>query len=233
MEYWLDLARGPIFLFSFGFMLLGLLRHALITAWEIGKTYLQASDRDLPVRSILVTTLKWLMPVGRLKTEPLFSITSIVFHIAILTVPVFLAGHIALWQRGTGFSWPAMSNQLADILTVVAVVSGLALVIQRLSARATRSLSRFQDYFLPVLITVPFLSGFLMMHPNYNPFSFNLTFLIHILSANLIFLLIPTTKLSHAVLIPSGQLVSELGWHWPRDAGSRVGVALGKENAPV
>jgi hypothetical protein len=56
---------------------------------------------------------------------------------------------------------------------------------------------------------------------------------VHLLSANLIFLLIPLTKLSHMVLLPEVQLVSEVAWHWPEDAGTRVGVALGKEKQPI
>jgi hypothetical protein len=45
--------------------------------------------------------------------------------------------------------------------------------------------------------------------------------------------LIPLTKLTHAVLLPGVQLVAELGWHWPADAGSRLAVTLGKEGARI
>ena len=44
---------------------------------------------------------------------------------------------------------------------------------------------------------------------------------------------VPLTKLSHMVLLPFTQLVSELAWHFPPDAGRRVAVALGKEHEPV
>jgi hypothetical protein len=53
------------------------------------------------------------------------------------------------------------------------------------------------------------------------------------MSANLVFVLMPITKLSHAALMPSVQFVSELGWKWPADSGSRVAVALRKEEEPV
>jgi len=33
MESWIEWARGPAFLFAFGFMLLGLTRHVLLTLW--------------------------------------------------------------------------------------------------------------------------------------------------------------------------------------------------------
>ena len=155
------------------------------------------------------------------------------FHVAILIVPIFLVGHIALWARGIGISWPAIPNSLADVLTIVAVVTAVALVIQRVSARATRTLSRFQDYALPLVIAVPFVTGFMVMHPAINPFSFQATLLVHVMSANTVFVLIPITKLSHAILLPGTQVVSEVAWHWPADAGSKLAVTLGKDDEPI
>jgi nitrate reductase gamma subunit len=197
------------------------------------RTMRRAGDQSLPYSKLIVTTLKWLVPVAKIRTEILYSVTSILFHIAILIVPVFLGGHIALWARGLGLSWPAIPNEVADILAIIAIVTAVALVVQRVSARATRSLSRFQDYVLPLLIAVPFVTGFLVVHPAMNPFSYEAVLFVHVMSANLIFVLMPITKLSHAALMPSVQFVSELGWKWPADSGSRVAVALRKEEEPV
>ena len=57
--------------------------------------------------------------------------------------------------------------------------------------------------------------------------------LVHVLSADILLVLIPMTKLSHSVLLPSTQLISEVAWHWPADAGAKVAIALGKEGDPV
>jgi hypothetical protein len=53
------------------------------------------------------------------------------------------------------------------------------------------------------------------------------------MSGNLLLVLIPITKLSHVALLPGVQIVSEVAWHWPPDAGSKVAVALGKESEPI
>jgi nitrate reductase gamma subunit len=233
MEAWLEFARGPLFIFAFVFMLLGLARHVVLTAWELVRTLRRAGDKSIPYGKVALATLKWLLPAGKLKDRFVFTLTSLIFHVAILIVPVFLAGHIALWARGLGVSWPAIPNEAADVLTIVAVLAALSLVVQRVAAKATRALSRFQDYALPLLIAVPFVSGFLMMHPDLNPFSFEACLLVHVLSGNLIFILVPLTKLSHMALVPGTQLVSEVAWHWPQDGGSKVGLALGKEKEPV
>lgn len=233
MDGWLELARGPVFIFALVFMLLGLARHAAITLIEIGRVYRRAGDKAIPFRKIFLATVKWMVPITVIKNRLVYSLTSVVFHISVLVVPIFLAGHILLWTRGLGIAYPAIPNIAADILTIIAVITGSALILQRVSARATRALSRKQDFILPLLVITPFLSGFFVMHPSLNPFSYEATLFIHVMSANILFILIPLTKLSHAVLIPTVQLVSELAWHWPSDSGGKVGAALGKQEEPI
>jgi len=233
MESWLEWARGPAFMFALTFMVLGLLRHVVLTAWEVARAMQRAGDKTMPYRKVCVTTLKWLFPIGKVRDRPLVSLTSVAFHVAVIVVPLFLAGHIALVSRGLGVSWPAIPNALASALTVIAVVTAVALVIQRLASGPTRALSRFQDYALPLIVAVPFASGFLVMHPATNPLSYEAMLFVHVMSANLVLVLTPVTKLSHIVLLPSVQLVSEVAWHWPPDAGSKLAVALGKEDEPI
>ena len=67
-------------------------------------------------------------------------------------VTLFLAGHVQLWSPTLGFAWPALPNSLATALTVAALVTAVALVIERLASRDSRALSRFQDYALPVVV---------------------------------------------------------------------------------
>jgi nitrate reductase gamma subunit len=233
MEFWLRLLRGPVFWAGLTFLILGLGRHVAITVWGLVRTYHRAGDRKIPVRQVVVATLKWLIPLDRLGNRLLFSLSTLLFHVSIILVPIFLAGHIELWRSGVGLSWPAIPNPLATTLTFVAIVAAVAIVIQRIVSKESRALSRFQDFVMPLVVAIPFASGLLVMHPAWNPFSHDPMMLIHVASGDLLFFLIPLTKLSHMVLLPSTQLVSELAWHFPPDAGSRVGAALGKANEPV
>jgi len=57
--------------------------------------------------------------------------------------------------------------------------------------------------------------------------------LIHIYTANLIFILVPFTKLAHCVLIPLTQLVSTAGWKFPKGSGDKVAATLRKRGQPV
>jgi len=233
MDLWLQWAKGPLFWTASALMILGLLRHLALTFWEGAQAYRRAGDKEFAVGKLVGTTFKWLIPVGRLRNRALFSLTTLLFHIGVILVPLLLAGHIELWREGVGLSWPAFPNGVSTTLTWLVIVAAVAVVVQRVSARDSRALSRFQDYALPLFIAVPFLSGFLVMHPAWNPFSRDPVFLVHVLSADLLIILVPLTKLSHMILLPFTQLVSELAWHFPPDAGSRVAVTLGKENEPI
>jgi len=233
MDAWIDFAMGPLFWTALVFMVFGLLRHMALTLWESFKAYRRAGDKVMPTGKIVGTTLRWLIPVDRLQNRWIYSLTTLLFHVGVILVPLFLAGHIALIRAGVGLSWPALPNNLATILTWVVIVTAVAVVVQRVGAKDSRALSRFQDYALPLFIAVPFLSGFLVMHPAWNPFSRDPTLLVHVLSADLLIFMVPLTKLSHMILLPLTQLVSELAWHFPQDAGNRVGVTLKKENEPI
>ncbi len=233
MDVWLKWAMGPLFWTALALMIFGLIRHVSLTLWEGARAYGRAGDKDIPVGTVVASTLRWLVPVGRLRNRWLYSLTTVLFHTGVILVPLFLAGHIQLWTRGIGLSWPALPNGVATTLTWIVIATAVAVVVQRVGAKDSRALSRFQDYALPLFIIVPFLTGFLVMHPAWNPFGRDSTLLIHVLSADLLIILVPLTKLSHMILLPLTQLVSELAWHFPPDAGQRVGVTLGKENEPI
>jgi hypothetical protein len=233
MDGWLHVARGPLFQAALAFMLLGLARQLALTLWEAARAYRRAGDRAIPTDQVMRATARWLVPLGRLRDRWPYSLTTLVFHVGVILVPLFLAGHIALWQRGIGLAWPALPNVVATGLTLAVIATALAVVAMRAASRATRPLGRFQDYALPLIVGVGFGSGFLVMHPAWNPFPADPTLLIHVLSADLLLVLVPLTKLSHMILLPLTQLVSELAWHFPPDAGVRVAAALGKENEPI
>lgn len=90
-------------------------------------------------------------------------------------------------------------------------------------------MSRKSDYFLLVLILIPFITGYMMLHPEFNPFSWNFLMLVHLLSAELLFVMIPFTKLAHVVLFFFDR-ISAIHWQLRPGAGNQVAEILyGKE----
>ena len=236
MEQWLEWARGPVFRACFVIMLLGLARAVVLNTVTVASLLYESrkNGRAVAWGPILTNTSKWIFPFKKaFEARAVFSFTSMLFHLCILVTPIFLGAHILLWERGLGISWPALGNVAADYLALLAILTGMALLAQRVGASASRAISRGQDYFLPLLIIVPFITGYLAMHPYLNPFGYNGTMFVHVMSGNLIFLLIPFTKMSHVVLFPGTQLISEMGWHLKAGAGRQVAIALGKENESI
>jgi nitrate reductase gamma subunit len=239
MEQWLLWARGPLFLAAMAVLIAGTLR---IVGLSVANLVLlvresRRNGRSVPWANVARATLRYVVPARTvLEARGLFSLTSIVFHVAIIVTPLFLGAHLVLWQRGLQLPWlrwPTLPAAAADVLSVIAVVSVVAILVLRVGSAQARAISRFQDYFLPALIAVPFASGLLAMHPAVNPFGYTATMLVHVLSGNLILILIPFSKLSHVALFPFNQLISELGWHLKPGAGELVAADLGKENAPI
>jgi len=234
LSEWLLWARGPMFRFAIALMALGMLRLMVLSALNLAAVARRSGDKRFPFAAVLRRTAGWLVPRrDALNGQPVFTLSSVVFHLAMIITPVFLGAHIMLWQRGLGLSWPALTQPLADALTLAGIVTGLVLIVQRILARSSRDLSRFQDYLLPVLVTIIFATGYLAMHPGSDPLPYETVMLIHVLGGNLLLILLPFTKLSHALLFPITRLVSEMGWHLAPDAGHRVAVALHKEDEPI
>ena len=233
MDKWLELARGPIFQFAFLFMVLGLCRHLVIALIGTVRAVRRANDRKIPLKAVLKATAGWIVPVDKVRGNAVFSVTSMVMHVGMILVPVFLFAHVALWKRSLGFGWPALPLGPSDVLTLVTIAALFTLLGLRLLSRDGRALSRFEDYALLIVLAVPFVSGYLAMHPHLNPFGYTGTMLVHVLSGDLVLILMPLTKLSHAVLMPGTQLFSEVAWHFPKESGKKVAMALNKEEEPI
>jgi len=233
MDQMLEFARGPLFRFSILFMILGLLRHLILTIIAITKGIRSAGDKNINYKNLFIDTLGWILPFKKMSERMLFSITSFLFHIGVILTPLFLFSHNQLWKRGLGFSLPSMNQSIANVLTIVTIIAIYALIIARASSKDSRAISRLQDFLLPVIISIPFITGYLASHMQINPFTYKATMLLHVMSSNFIFILIPITKLSHIVLLPTTQFIAEVGWHFPADSGKNVATALNKENVPI
>jgi nitrate reductase gamma subunit len=148
-----------------------------------------------------------------------------------LLTPFFLLGHITLLGLPTW--WPVLSPELADVLTVATILAIGVLIGLRVSTKASRALSRFQDLALLVILFAAVGFGFAAANPGFSPFAARSMLLLHILAANLVLILSPFSKIAHCVLYPMLQLVFQLGWHFPAQTGRHVAVALHKENEPI
>ena len=234
MEAVIEFLRGPLFRFAVAVVVLGLARHVVLSLVDFFKARSRANDRDFKIRTVVWRTLVTLNPVRyMLGGRWIYTILSVAFHVGLILVPLFFLGHVRLWERGIGIGWPVLPGVVADTLTLVTIVTGLGIFLGRALFRDSRAMSRPQDWLLPPLIVVAFVSGYLLAHPGINPLGLQVTPLIHVLVGNLLLLITPFTKIAHCVMLPFSQLVGEMAWRLVPGAGNDVVKTLGKEGKPI
>jgi len=227
MDKFLEFAKGPLFVFTFLFMVFGLLRQIILQILNMKSVLKRLNQQDFPFVKNIKLFIEWMLPVGHIyRNNPFLSISSFIFHIGILIVPLFLLNHIDLWKNGTGISWPGISMWIADVLTIATILSCIILFTFRLLNKSTRALSDGTDYVLLICVGIPFLTGFMAMNPSFNPVSYNLIMLLHILSAELVFVMLPHSKLVHSVLFPFDRISSDIFWQMPEGAGDKIATEL-------
>lgn len=234
MQSLIDFARGPLFRFCFTIMSLGLLRAMLLDIYGIYKAYRRAGDRQIPWNLVLSRSLEWAFPVRKLfKEGDVYSFVSVLFHICLIVAPVFLFAHIELIRNSIGIMWPSLSFKLEFWLTLSAIILLSCLLILRLAKRSIRFLSRREDYLWLILLLFPFTTGFVCANINISAGLYQFLMAVHILSADLIFVLIPFTKIVHCVLAPFSQLVDVLAWKFPGRSDEDIAMTLNKKGVMV
>ena len=141
----------------------------------------------------------WLLPWGSasMRQQPIFSFMAFIFHLTLLAVPLFLNAHSILWDEAWGISLWSLPDALSDVMTVILFVSIIFLVIRRIVRPEVRILTETWDFVLLGLTALPFATGFLAYH-QVGPYE--LLMILHLLTAEIVLILIPFTKLSHMIL---------------------------------
>ena len=147
----------------------------------------------------LKSILYWILPWGSasLRQQPVFSFMVFIFHITLLSVPLFLSAHNILWDESWGISLWSLPDALSDVMTVMLLISIIFLGIRRAVRSEVRILTQTWDYLLLGLTALPFATGFLAYH-QIGPYE--LLMILHLLTAEILLILIPFTKLAHMIL---------------------------------
>ncbi len=233
MEFWIQLGRGPLFAVALSLMVLGIMRILALTVVGVLEAYRRSWDRIVNWREVASQTVGWLFPVGRLwRRRPVYSTLSVLFHAGLLLVPLFAAAHLLLWRHSVGFAWKAMPQTSVDALTIMTLVAGAGLLLGRATSAAARAISRPQEYFWPVLLLVPFATGFACSHAALSATTYQTLMILHVYAADLIMALIPFTKIAHCALTPLSQIVTAVAWKFPPGAGDRIAATLGYADCP-
>jgi nitrate reductase gamma subunit len=234
LEAWIEFGRGPLFRLSFSLMLLGLLRILALTFIGMVEAYRRNPDKKVPWKDLAWNTVAWLVPVRRLWTKrPVYGAASLLFHVGLILVPLFSAAHVLLWKRSVGFAWPPLPMNLANWLTAVVIIAGLAMFLGRLLHSGARKISRLQDYMWLLLLIIPFATGYVCSNAVIGPKTYQRMMFLHVYSADLILVMIPFTKIAHCVLAPLSLFVTGVAWKFPAGVGDKVTATLGYAKRPA
>ncbi len=195
--------EGPLLWIAFLTFILGsLLRAALFLSFS--KKMDKIIYQHFSWKYVLATFGRWLIPLNKdVAKNPVFVILAYIFHGCLIVVPIWFSGHISLWEESRfEWSWAPIPDGLADWMSLIFLAIALFFFLRRIISADIRLLSTFSDYLLIVITALPFLTGYFLTHGTVDGIGFlgdNMQ-VIHMLSGELMLILIPFTKLSHFIL---------------------------------
>lgn len=181
-------------------MLLGLAMR-VVQILVLGRTNDLSEARHSDVMTYGVKTVfrRFLPPQGMLQKGLFVYITGYVFHIGIFIVLFFFIPHIEMIDGALGVSWPGLYSSFIDAVTVITLITLIAVLLNRVWHPVQRLLSTKEDYITWALTFLPLLTGYLAYH--HMLFEYNLMLALHILSVEALMIAIPFSKLSHMVTL--------------------------------
>ena len=195
--------EGPLLWISFLTFILGsLTRVALFLVVSRRKDKIMY--QHFKWKYVLATFIRWILPLNKdVVKNPVITILVYVFHICLIIVPIWYSTHIMLWEESRfGWSWTPIPDNLAHWMTLAFLAIALFFLLRRIFSANIRLLSGFADYLLLIVTALPFLTGYFLTHGTLDSIGFLVDnmYHLHMLSGELLLILIPFTKLSHFIL---------------------------------
>ncbi|MEW6265626.1 MAG: sulfate respiration complex protein HmcE [Thermodesulfobacteriota bacterium] len=193
---------GPLLWLSFAVFFIGLIARIVLYIrglnWKLDRVTYRVNTR-YGVKGALKSVFFWLLPFGarNWRVKPWFTLLFFAFHAGLVITPIFLLAHAVLLKERWGLGWPAISNQTADVLTVVVIVAAVFLVLRRLALPEVRIMTTAYDYLLIAVTVAPFITGFIAGFGGEN---YQTWLIVHVLTGEIWLVAVPFTKLAHVVL---------------------------------
>ncbi len=188
--------RGAGLDIAVSIFLLGVLWR-LIEIYSLGRKKDLTAPRQVAGASGWHTIFRRTIPAdGMLKRSPVSYIGGFTFHIGLAIVVFLFAPHILLIKNLTGLSWPGLPSQFIDLVAVVTMAAMVVVLVDRINKPVKRYLSTFSDWFTWTLTFLHVLTGWMAVQHLLLPYTTMLA--IHILTVELLLVVLPFTKLFHA-----------------------------------
>lgn len=124
--------------------------------------------------------------------KPLYAVIRYVFHLGLFIVPIWLGGHVSLWEESwLGWAWSTIPDKLADWMTLLVIAIATFFLGRRLLWSEARAGTSWTDFVVIVIAGLPFLTGWFLTHGTLDKVAFlgdNMR-LIHVLSGEAMILM--------------------------------------------
>ena len=197
-----NLLTGPLAWISFLIFFIGILIRSYLYIKGLDSNIDRVTYRvntSFGIKEAVRSIFFWLIPflTSGWRTQPLMTILFFIFHISLLASTLFLKAHNMILQERWGFSLFTIPDVVSDYLTIAVIISASILIIRRIKLPHVKILTKKSDYLILIISIAPFLTGFLAFHQFGN---YTFWMLTHIISGELLLIIIPFTKLSHSFL---------------------------------
>jgi nitrate reductase gamma subunit len=188
-------ARGPALQIAVIVFVVGMLIRVL-EIFILGRNKDLSKARGKSFTAGLRTIITRSVPVrGTWKQQ----LSGYIWHIGFILVLLFYAPHILLFKESLGLYWPALPTAVIDIVTIVTMAALVFSLFMRITDPVRRMLSTLEDYFVWLVTLLPVVTGYMAFHGVGTDYTLMLA--LHIMSVNLLLVVFPFTKLTHAVTV--------------------------------
>ena len=169
----------------------------LNTARKKDKVLLNYVSFRYGMRSII----NWSIPFNtvNMRLNPIFTGVAFFFHIAFFALLIFVSAHQIMIEEGFGIGWFTIPDFVADIIAFAVIAACIFFGVRRVVRPEVNYVTDWTDFALLSLVAAPFVTGVLAYHQLGN---YMLMVVLHMLSAELLLVAIPFTRLSHMLLAP-------------------------------
>jgi nitrate reductase gamma subunit len=191
--------RGPVFDVALAIFLIGVVAR-LLEVLLLGRKKLHSEPKGGVFGPGMAEVFKRSVPLPDIiKRGAVTLVGGYIFHIGLFITIFLFVPHIELIDSVFGVRWPGLPNPIVDGVAVVTMVALVVLLLHRLRHPVKRMLSTYEDYLTWLVTFLPILTGWLAYHRLVNPYPLVLG--LHILSVELLMVVLPFTKLMHTFTV--------------------------------
>lgn len=181
--------EGPILKIIFGIFCIVVFARIVFFVLSIIKGSIVS---DLKFKYIFTNIIRAFIPFHRaIPKKPIYSSLRYIFHFCLFVVPIWLAGHISLWEDSSlEWSWYSIPDEWADWMTLLLLLLAVIFILRHIIIKDIRINSSIRDFIIIIIAALPFMTGYFLAHGTLDqiPFFESNMWTIHIMSGELMIL---------------------------------------------